>query len=94
MVNTSKIKWDLSEAEKAVFKWLNDNEFTGEVKRQYQTKIKCIVEKEGVSTEVDIPSSLTMDTVSDWLIRFEKDFKMQRELYELRERVKNVNASK
>ena len=93
MIDTSKIKWDLSDAEKAVFSWLNENGFTGEVKRQYQTKIKVTIEKQGVSMEIDIPSSLAMDTVESYLVRLERDFSMTCELYALRERVKNKNNS-
>ena len=84
MIDTHKVKWTLSESEEAVIQWLTDNDFSGEVTRQCMSKLILSTEKNGVSLEMSIPDTLSMDNVPSFVAQFNRLYEMQIELEHLR----------
>lgn len=87
MIDTSKAKWTLNHIEKYAIKWLNENGFSGYVKKQYQSKIIVFIEKDGISAEVDI---MNYENVHSQMNLIDTNWKLQKEINELRKQVESL----
>lgn len=88
MIDTSKAQWELSKEEKAAIKWLNENGYEGELVKQYLSKTKFILHKDGVEDAFELPQGMKNMNTRKYMEQYKVSFEMKKELIELRAKVK------
>lgn len=83
MIKTNNAKWDLSKEEKYFIRFLDESGFDGEISKQYISKTKFNVVKNGVSDSPELPHGVT--NMKAFCTQYQKQFDMLCELIKLRE---------
>ena len=83
MIDTSKAKWEFSKEDKYIFDWLDKNGFDAILEKQYISKMKVIVKKDGVTDNAEFISGLKFD-VKSYMEQYGKSFELLCELQGLR----------
>lgn len=84
MIDVSKAKWEFSKEDKYIFEWLEKNGFDAVLEKQYISKMKVTVTKNGVTDNAEFISGLKFD-VKSYMEQYEKSFELLCELNRLRE---------
>ena len=74
-----------SRAEKFAEKWFDENGFSYELKKQYLSKTKYTVTKDGVTDDFELPSAVT--EYKNYMKQYGESFKMKCEIERLRRQV-------
>lgn len=61
MIDTTKVKWELSTSEIYVIEYLNKQGFNGEVKKQYVSKTYIDLEKDNIKHTLELPQGMNYD---------------------------------
>ena len=85
MIDVSKAKWTLSEETVFAVEWFEKNGFSGSLDKQYISKTKFTVSKNGVTDKFELPSDVT-DIVA-YMERYRFDFERLCEPVKLRAQV-------
>jgi len=80
MIDTSKAKWDLSKEEKYAIKWFNENGFDGELVKQYISKTKFTVSKNGVTDHFELPQGFEGMKMGKYMEMYRKSFELHCEI--------------
>ena len=64
MIDLSKVKWTLSNEELYAIEWFEKNGFSGSLDRQYISKSKFTVTKNGVNDKFELQLGVTYDVAS------------------------------
>ena len=83
MIDTSKAKWEFSKEDKYIFNWLKENGFDAVLEKQFISKMKVTVTKDGVTNHAEFPSGMKFD-VKSYMKQYGKSFDMLCELEKLR----------
>ena len=89
MIDISKAKWEFSKEDKYIFDWLDKNGFDAVLEKQYISKMKVTVTKDGVTDKAEFISGLKFD-VKSYMEQYGKSFKLLCELQELRKKTKTI----
>ena len=84
MIDTRKAKWEFSEEDKYIFDWLEKNDFDAVLEKQYISKMKVTVSKNGVSDNAEFISGTRFD-VKSYMEQYRKSFNLLCELKKLRD---------
>lgn len=84
MVDTSKAKWEFSKEDKYIFDWLEKNGFDAVLEKQYISKMKVSVSKNGVTDNAEFISGTRFD-VKSYMEQYRKSFNLLCELQKLRD---------
>ena len=84
MIDVSKAKWELSKEDKYIFEWLKKNGFDAVLEKQFISKMKVIVTKNGVTDNAEFISGIKFD-VKSYMEQYGKSFELLCELHKLRE---------
>ena len=84
MIDISKAKWEFSNEDKYIFNWLEENGFDAVLKKQFISKMKVAVTKDGVTDNAEFPSGMKFN-VKSYMEQYGKSFKLLCELQKLRE---------
>lgn len=84
MIDTSKAKWEFSKEDKYIFNWLEENGFDAVLEKQYISKMKVTVSKNGVTDKAEFRSGDRFD-VKSYMKQYGKSFELLCELQKLRE---------
>lgn len=87
MINTAKAKWDLSKEEKYAVNWFNKHGFDGEIEKQYLSKTKFIISKNGVTDRFELPQGIKNINTRKIMDSYEKSFNLLCELEILRKQI-------
>lgn len=87
MIDTNKARWDLSKEEKYVINWFNEHGFHGEIVKQYVSKTKFIVSKNGVTDNFELQQGLSNMDIKKYMSQYEKQFDLLCELTKLRNQI-------
>lgn len=79
MIDTSKAKWEFSKEDKYIFNWLDKNGFDAVLEKQYITKMKVTVTKDGVTDNAEFVSGMRYD-VKSYMEQYRKSFELLRRL--------------
>lgn len=90
MIDVSNAKWDFSAEEKYVAAWLEENGFTWKLERQYVSKTKFIVHKNGVSDTFDLVQGVKGMNMKSYMTQFLRNFDMLCELDGLRKQMQRM----
>ena len=83
MIDTSKARWELSNEEKFAIDWFNRNGFSGNLNKQYISKTKFIVTKDGVTDKFELQSGTGYD-IAVYMEQYGRSFEQLCELTRLR----------
>lgn len=86
MIDTSKAKWEFSKEDKYIFDWLGKNGFDAVLEKQYISKMKVTVSKNGVIDNAEFASGMKFD-VKSYMEQYGKTFDLLCELHKLRKEV-------
>lgn len=86
MIDTSKAKWEFSKDDKYIFDWLEKNGFDAVLEKQYISKMKVTVSKNGVTDNAEFISGIKFDAKS-YMDQYGKSFDLLCELHKLRKEV-------
>lgn len=75
MIDTSKAKWEFSKEDKYIFKWLEENGFDAVLEKQYISKMKVTVTKNGVTDNAEFVSGMRYD-VKAYMEQYRKSFEL------------------
>lgn len=84
MIDTSKAKWEFSKEDKYIFDWLEKNGFDAVLEKQYISKMKVAVSKNGVTDNAEFISGTIFDVIS-YMEQYRKSFDLLCELEKLRD---------
>lgn len=76
MIDTSKAQWEISKEEKHAIAWLEEHEFSGEIKKQYISKTVFAVSKDGHTDTFDFPQGVKGMKPEGVMEQFEKSWGM------------------
>ena len=82
MIDTSKAKWELSKEDAYVFEWLQANGFDAVLVKQYVSKMKVTVSKDGVTDHAEFTSGRKYD-VKAYMEQYGRAFEQQRRIQQL-----------
>ena len=82
-IDTSKAKWEFSKEDKYIFNWLKENGFNATLEKQYISKMKVTVTKDGVTDHAEFISGTKFD-VKSYMEQYGKSFELLCELQKLR----------
>ena len=85
MIDVSKVKSDLTKADKYAIKWFNKNGFEGKIVKQYISKTVFEIEKDGVKDKFELPDGIV--DIGKYMKAYENNWKMICELKKLRQQV-------
>ena len=91
MIDITNAKWDLSKEEKSVIKWLDDNEYTGKILKQYVSKTVFEISKDGITDNFELPQGIDFKQIKSYMEQFQKNWNMLCELKKLRQMKNQVN---
>lgn len=83
MIDLSKVKWTLSNEELYAIEWFEKNGFSGSLDRQYISKSKFTVTKNGVNDKFELQLGVTYD-VASYMEQYGRSFEQLCELTRLR----------
>lgn len=89
MINTDKAKWDLSKEEKYAIKWFNENGFDGELVKQYISKTKFTVSKNGVTDNFELPQGYENMNIAKYMDQYMHSFLMKCEIEKMKSELKS-----
>lgn len=78
-IDTSKAKWDLSKEEQYAIEWFEQNGFEGELVKQYISKTKFSVSKDGVQDNFELPQGIAGMNIAAYMEQYRKTFGLLRE---------------
>ena len=84
MISTDKARWELSIEEKYAIHWLEENGFEGELARQYVSKTRFSLRKEGVEDTFELAQGVKNMDVKAYMEQYGKQFAMLQEFTRLR----------
>jgi hypothetical protein len=84
MIDTSKAKWEFSKEDKYIFDWLKKNGFDAALEKQYISKMKVTVSKNGITDNAEFISGTKFD-VKSYMEQYRKSFDLLCELKKLRD---------
>lgn len=84
MIRTDKAKWDLSPEEKYAVQWLTEKGFEGELVKQYISKTRFSLRKEGVEDTFELAQGVKNMDVKAYMEQYGKQFAMLQEFTRLR----------
>ena len=87
MIDTSKAKWEFSKEDRYIFDWLEKNGFDAVLEKQYISKMKVTVSKNGVVDNAEFVSGVKFD-VKSYMEQYAKSFELLCELQELKGKMK------
>ena len=85
MIDTTAAKWGLSETEQYVIKWFEENGFDGKLEKQYISKTRFTISKDGVTDHVELVQGITNMDVVAYMEQYRKSFELLCELHQLRQ---------
>lgn len=74
MIDISNAKWDLSKEEQYAVKWFNDNGFDGKLDKQFLSKTKFSVSKNGVSDTFELPNGNPKIDMKSFMQQYAESF--------------------
>ena len=83
-INVKNAKWNLSKEEKVAIKWFEDNGFEGGLDKQYLSKTKFTVRKNGVEDKFELPQGTNGLNAKKYMEEYGKSFDLLCELQSLR----------
>ena len=86
MIDLTKQKWEFSKEDKYIFDWLERNGFDAVLEKQYISKLKVTVSKNGVTDNAEFTSGMRFD-VKAYMEQYGKSFELLCELQKLKEEV-------
>lgn len=75
MIDTSKAKWEFSKEDKYIFDWLDKNGFDAVLEKQYISKMKVTVTKDGVTDNAEFISGMKYN-VKEYMEQYGKSFEL------------------
>lgn len=75
MIDTSKAKWEFSEEDIYIFKWLDENGFDAILEKQYISKLIVTVTKDGITDNAEFTSGKKFDVCS-YMEQYRRTFEM------------------
>lgn len=84
MIDTSKARYEFSNAEEGFIKYLNDHGFEGRVERQYVNKTVFVITRNGVTDRYELQRETNV--AAPYLKWFEQYWDLKCEVHELRKR--------
>lgn len=75
MIDTSKAKWEFSKEDKYIFDWLDKNGFDAVLEKQYISKMKVTVTKDGVTDNAEFISGMRYN-VKKYMEQYRKSFEL------------------
>lgn len=88
MIDVSAAKWDLSKEEHYAVKWFDKNGFDGKLVKQFLSKTKFTIHRDGVTDHFELPQGLRNMDVKKYMEQYGQSFLMLRNLVELRKEAK------
>lgn len=79
MIDTSKARWEFSKEDKYIFDWLEMNGFDVVLEKQYISKMKVTVSKNGITDNAEFISGTRFD-VKSYMEQYGKSFNLLCEL--------------
>lgn len=79
MIDLRNQKWDFSKEDEYIFAWLDQHGFDAVLEKQYISRMKVTVSKNGFTDETSFPSGVRFD-VKSYMEEWEKSFNMLCEL--------------
>lgn len=92
MIDTSKAKWDLSKEEKYAVKWLDKHGFSGSLKKQYISKTKFTICKDGINIPFEVFIDAKGYSVKKAMELLEKSFELELQNQELKRQIELAKA--
>lgn len=86
MIDLTKQKWEFSKEDKYIFDWLEKNGFNAVLEKQYLSKMKVTVSKNGITDNADFICGLHFD-VESYMEQYGKYFAMLCELTALKKEI-------
>lgn len=91
MIDLTKAKWELSNEELYAIDWFKKNGFSGSLDRQYISKTKFTVSKNGVTDRFELQSGAGYD-IEAYMEQYGRSFEQLCELKRLRAQVAQQRA--
>lgn len=89
MIDTSNAKWDLSPEERYAVTWFNDHGFSGRIVKQYVSKTKFLVSKDGVEDRFELIQGVKDLDIYAYMQQYLKSFNLLCEINQMKEQLKN-----
>lgn len=86
MIDLSKAKWEFSKEDKYIFDWLKQNGFDAVLEKQYISKMKVTVTKNGVTDNAEFISGVRFN-VKEYMEQYRETFELLCKLHELRQKI-------
>ena len=83
MIDLAKVKWVLSNEELYAIEWFEKNGFSGSLDKQYMSKSKFTVTKDGVTDKFELQLGYSYD-IASYMEQYGRSFKQLCELTRLR----------
>lgn len=93
MIDISNAKWDLSKEERYAVKWFEENGFSGALEKQYISKTKFTVLRDGVSDTFELVQGIKNIQMKKYMEQYRKSFELKCELESLRLQVSSTEGS-
>jgi len=90
MTDLSNAKWDFSKEEKYAISWFEEHNFSVTLEKQYISKTKFIVEKDGVTDHFELPLTAKNFDVKKYMEQYMQSFMLLCELQTLRKEAKQT----
>lgn len=91
MIDITAAKWDLSKEERYAIKWFEENGFEGKLERQFLSKTKFTVTKDGLTDRFELPQGYENMNIVKYMQQYGESFKQYAMLNELREKYRQCN---
>lgn len=85
MIDTDNARWDLSPEEQYAVQWLAERGFEGALVKQYITKTRFALRKDGVEDTFELAQGVKNMDVKAYMEQYGKQFAMLQELARRRE---------
>jgi hypothetical protein len=82
VIDTSKAKWDLSKEDAYIFDWLQANGYDAVLEKQYVSKMKVKVTKDGVTDLAEFPSGKRYN-VQAYMEQYGRAFELLRTIHQM-----------
>lgn len=81
MIDISNARCDFSKSEEGAIKWLNEHDFDGKLVKQYVSKTKFILSKDGVEDTFELPQGIVFKDINAYMEQFSRNWDMICELH-------------
>ena len=86
MIDISKAKWEFSKEVEYAINWFNENGYDGTLDKQYMSKTKFTVIKDGVDDKFELPSYIT--DIKGYMNAYEYTHSLKRDIKKLEAELK------